>query len=415
MLDHMLHAIWQVSVALAPWLLLGAALSGVLHVLLPGDFLSRHLTGRLGVLKAVLFGVPLPLCSCGVIPAGLGLRRDGASPGASVGFLIATPQTGVDSVVVSASMLGLPFALFKVVAAAVTGIVGGVATDLWASADDDLGPATTGGASSGRRTFRDGLHHCLTVLQSIWGWVLFGIIASAALEVLVPAEVWTRVSTWSPTLSMLAALAISLPLYVCATASVPIAATLVAGGMPAGAALVFLMAGPATNVATIGAIRKGLGLRATVIYLVTVIVFSLGLGALFDGLLSGQTVAMPAHQHGDTGPIVVALTVAFWLLMTYFGWSDARDHIRSRAAVAGAHPDGAAQARGGAILELEVSGMTCQGCVRKLQRTLDSDAEVTHAQVTLEPQRARVGGVSLSKARQLVADAGYQVIDDAAE
>ena len=125
----MFESLWQITLELAPWLLLGMAIAGLLHGLLPPDFVGRHLRGRAGVAKAVVLGVPLPLCSCGVIPTGLGLKKDGASNGASVGFLISTPQTGVDSILVSASFLGWPFALFKVAAAAITGLVGGWIAD----------------------------------------------------------------------------------------------------------------------------------------------------------------------------------------------------------------------------------------------------------------------------------------------
>ena len=107
-----LEQVWQIMLALAPWLFLGAAVSGIIHVLLPGNFVQRHLTGRGSIVKSVILGVPLPLCSCGVIPAGLGLKKEGASDGASVGFLISTPQTGVDSILVAAAFFGWPFALF---------------------------------------------------------------------------------------------------------------------------------------------------------------------------------------------------------------------------------------------------------------------------------------------------------------
>ena len=126
MTDFFLHT-WSISQELAPWLLLGLAVAGLLHVLLPTGFVLRHLGGGRfsSVVKAALVGVPLPLCSCGVIPAALGLRKDGAGKGASVSFLISTPQTGIDSIAVTASMLGLPFALFKVISAFLMGIVGG--------------------------------------------------------------------------------------------------------------------------------------------------------------------------------------------------------------------------------------------------------------------------------------------------
>src|SRR5210317_1598447 len=121
-----LQQIWMVLLELSPWLLFGTALSSLLHKLLPPNWIERQLHGKWGVLKSVLFGIPLPLCSCSVIPTGLGLEKQGSSKGATVGFLIATPQTGVDSIVVSASFLGLPFALFKVGAALLTGLIGGL-------------------------------------------------------------------------------------------------------------------------------------------------------------------------------------------------------------------------------------------------------------------------------------------------
>ena len=133
----MLNAIWSILLDLAPWLLLGAGVASALHIWLPPGLLQRHLSGYAGVAKAVALGVPMPLCSCGVIPAGLGLKKDGASDGAALGFLISTPQTGVDSILVSASFLGWPFALFKVGAATVTGLVGG-----WLVESTGAGPST---------------------------------------------------------------------------------------------------------------------------------------------------------------------------------------------------------------------------------------------------------------------------------
>ena len=117
---------WTILCQLAPWLLLGMLLSGLLHVFLPAGFVRRKFHGFGGVIKSVLLGVPLPLCSCGVVPAGIGLKNQGASNGAAVGFLISTPQTGVDSILVSASFFGWPFAIFKMATAAITGVLGGV-------------------------------------------------------------------------------------------------------------------------------------------------------------------------------------------------------------------------------------------------------------------------------------------------
>ncbi|NIM61216.1 MAG: hypothetical protein GTO30_06030, partial [Acidobacteria bacterium] len=252
----LVRSMWHVLLELAPYLLLGMAVAGVLHIALPRRFVRLQFKGRFGVLKAVLLGVPLPLCSCGVIPAGLGLRKDGASKGATVGFLISTPQTGVDSILVSASFLGWPFAIFKVAAAAVTGLFGGWLAD-FLDRDGKAGEpvASPDGRATGRG-LREMIRHALEIVRTIWFWIVVGIFASAAITVWVPQSAFEAVTGRGPIVPVLLALVVSLPLYVCATASVPIAAALVAGGFPAGAALVFLMAGPATNVATMGAIRR---------------------------------------------------------------------------------------------------------------------------------------------------------------
>jgi len=401
----MLQAMWQTSLALAPFLLLGSAVAGLLHVVLPKDLLRAHLQGTSGVVKAVLFGVPLPLCSCGVIPAGLGLRRDGASRGSTVGFLISTPQTGVDSILVSGSMLGIPFALFKVASALVTGLVGGMLTE-WLD-PGEAQPAAACEISQVERysKFRQAIDHALMILQSIWRWLVFGIVVSAAIDVLVPTRVWTAIAALDPAVTMLATLVISLPLYVCATASVPIASALVAGGLPAGAALVFLMAGPATNIATVGAVYRALGAKSLAIYLSTVILFSLGLGYAFDQVLPTASV-MAGHVHGSTGLVSGATAVLLWGLLAYFAFDEARNVLHSRAVLVAAKSPMASP-----IIDLDVEGMTCQGCVKKLHRTLSEDARVEDASVTLSPQHIRVQGhVTEIEVEQLVSQAGYRVV-----
>jgi hypothetical protein len=318
----MLGATWDVVLELAPWLLLGAVIAGVLHVALPDDFVRRHLRGRGAVLKAVLLGVPLPLCSCGVIPAGLGLKKDGASNGAVVGFLISTPQTGVDSILVSAAFLGWPFAIFKVAAAAVTGWVGGALTDVVDGATLEPPPAQHHCCSKPRpglkpetrdRSARAAVLHAVDLLRSIWGWLIVGVLASAVISTFVPPAVIGSAAQYGLAATLGLALAIALPIYVCATASVPIAAALVAGGLPAGAALVFLMAGPATNVATVGAVGRTLGRRTLAVYLGTIIVGSVGLAYAFDSIL--PTSSQVEHQHG--GPSWVAIASAVVLLALF--------------------------------------------------------------------------------------------------
>jgi uncharacterized membrane protein YraQ (UPF0718 family)/copper chaperone CopZ len=394
----LLNSMWEVLLSLAPWLLLGMMIAGILHVALPRDFIRRQLGGRAGVPKAVALGVPLPLCSCGVIPAGLGLKKDGASDGAAVGFLISTPQTGVDSILVSASFLGWPFALFKVLSAALTGVVGGWLTDAAgssSSAEEDEGSCSS---SEGAEGWRAGWDHALEILRSIWRWIVFGIVVSALIDAFVPEGFFTGLAGYGAVVPILAALAVSLPLYVCSTASVPIAAALVAGGMPAGAAIVFLMAGPATNVATIGAIFRALGKRALTIYLGTIIIGSLAAGLLFDFLLEG-TVSSAAHLHEEGAWWAVASAIVLLGLLAWFFVEDARKLFRRRPTE-------------GPRIEIGVSGMTCGGCSSKLESVLMKEEGVAAVEITLDPGKAIINGtIDRERLRQVVEQAGFKLME----
>jgi len=395
-------AAWDVLVQLAPWMLLGTVIAGLVHVLLPPGFIHRRLRGPSGVLKAVAIGVPLPLCSCGVIPAGLGLKKDGASDGACIGFLISTPQTGVDSILVSGSFLGWPFALFKVVVAAVTGIVGGWLADALAGhGNGGTETPAAGTPENHRRGVRELVAHGLDIIRSVWLWLAFGILASAAINVFVPPEFLSKLGSLGILPSALAALAISIPLYVCATASVPIAAALVAGGLPTGAALVFLIAGPATNVATIGAVYRRFGGRVLAVYLGTIIAGSV-LGAVtFEALLSSAGVhATAAHEHHVHPWWAQASGLALLGLFAWFAVTDGRSWWRRRAA-------GTAASQ--AELRVAVQGMRCANCVAHVERALQKLAGVESYVVRLDPGEAVVRGeVDEARVRQAIRDAGYQ-------
>ncbi|RLB54540.1 MAG: hypothetical protein DRJ42_08895 [Deltaproteobacteria bacterium] len=393
------HAIWDVMVELSQWLLLGAAVAGVLHAALPADFVHRTLRGRWGTLKAVLLGVPLPLCSCGVIPAGLGLKKDGASNGAVVGFLISTPQTGVDSILVSASFLGWPFALFKVASAFALGLAGGAVTDLVDPGDD---PPPLASTSSARPSWRDGLDHAIDMIRNIWRWLVFGVLVSAALTTLVPPDAFVGLAAYGGAVAMVAMLAVSVPLYVCATASVPIAAALVAGGFPPGAALVFLMAGPATNVATIGAVKRAFGVKTLGVYLATIIVGSLGLGWAFDFVLVGELgVAAADGAHHAPGVIALGATAVLCLLFAFFAWEELSARIRRAVS---------SRSAAGPSVDLDVGGLTCDGCVRKLEKKLAEVEGVEGVEVVREPHghAAVRGNVSTEAVREAVREAGFE-------
>ncbi|MEO0322865.1 MAG: permease [Myxococcota bacterium] len=366
---------WAVWLQLAPWLLLGALAAAALHAWLPRGFVARHLRGRGGVLKAVALGVPLPLCSCGVIPAGLGLKKDGASDGAALGFLIATPQTGVDSALVSASFLGWPFALFKVAAASVLGVAGGLLVG--GREREQIAPASD---ATERPGLRAGVAHGLEMVESIAGWLALGVLVSAALETWVPPAAFAGLE--GP-LGLLAVLGISLPLYVCATASVPIAAALVAGGFPPGAALVFLMAGPATNLATLGAVRKAFGGRSTAVYVAVLVFGSLGAGLLFDAVLPTAVHGAGGHEHA--GPLDLVAGVVLLALVLRPLARELRRRMTPRTA-----PPLGVDTRS---VEVAVDGMTCGSCAKRLEGALRDARGIASARVDLAAGRARVEGL----------------------
>lgn len=395
-LTSLLAESWSVLLELAPWLLLGAVAAGALHGLVPPGLIHKQLRGYGGVAKAVLLGVPLPLCSCGVIPAGVSLHQRGASNGASVGFLIATPQTGVDSTLVAAGFLGWPFALYKVGAALVTGLVGGALVE---AVDPGTAPAGSATQAHTDRSLRGMVDHAVDVVRSIWGWLAIGILASAALSVLLPAGSLGGAAAGGVVVTMLVVLLASVPLYVCATASVPIAAALVEAGLPTGTALVFLMAGPATNVATLGAVWRTFGARSVGLYLGTIVLGSVGLGLAYEPLL-GDLVALQTGHHDHATWWAIASAGLLLVGFGVFAAQDLQSAWRRRAA----------KLAQGQVQEVPVDGMTCRGCAGKVERALLGTDGVTGVSVELEPGRAVVTGpATLAQVQQAIEAAGFTV------
>ena len=355
---------WEVLCELAPWFLLGAVVAGLIHGLAPVSFIKKRLQGYSGVVWAALFGIPLPLCSCAVIPTGIGLRKSGASPGSSISFLIATPQTGVDSVFVTAALLGWPLALFKLAVALVLGCVAGFVIEYQERARTKVKPVastppsngkTSNGKTSGRtlslpviaaaptptpepgpqvrgvasvvRYMMDSCKQSLEIVRSIYLWVLVGVLLSAIIKSFFPVgaiQEWLGPeATW---LQVPVSLLISLPLYVCATASVSVAAALVHSGLSVGATIVFLVAGPATNLATMGAIYRSFGRGAFVTYMVTVVIGSILAAYMFDWLTAGSggarwhASAHTAHDHHHHDASHWFSQWSAVLLLSMFGW-----------------------------------------------------------------------------------------------
>ncbi len=313
---------WQVTAHMSAYLLFGFAAAGLMFVIIPRAWVIRNLGGRGwgAIFRAALLGVPMPLCSCGVIPVTASLRSQGASRGATVSFLLSTPQTGVDSIFATYGLLGPLFAIIRPVTAFVSGVVCGVLVEKWGGREV-LAAAPAEEGTSGApvrprwyRALRFGFHVLPT---DIGRSLLLGLLVSGLIGALVPADFFAG-RLGSPWAAIPMAVLIGAPMYVCSTASIPIALGLLHAGFPPSAALVFLIVGPATNATTMVALNRMLGWRSTALYLFAMIVTAVASGLLLDQAFAmvpgarehchlGNGVAL--HEHAAAVALLVLLLV----------------------------------------------------------------------------------------------------------
>ncbi len=399
---------WNVLGEMSPYLLLGFFVAGLLSVLVKPETVERHLGGRgiLPVFKASIFGVPLPLCSCGVIPVTASLRRHGASRGAATSFLLSTPQTGVDSIFVTLSLLGPVFAVFRPLAALVTGLLGGSLVSFLTSEEEAREPAPTcqeaccTGKQKGGRISRVLHTGFVTLPRDIGKALIIGLLIAGIISAIVPDDYFAGVLGGGVG-AMLVMMLVAIPIYVCATASVPVAAALIVTGVSPGVALVFLMTGPATNAATIATIWKIMGRRTAVVYLGTVAVTALGAGLLLDYLFAASGTsgmpAMPWMLPGflKTGAAVVLLGVLGAALFS-------PSHKHSDSPSTGEAPE---------TVTFSIKGMKCSHCVESVKRALGETAGVQSVQVDLKSGRATIGGkdVDIGQLHDTIRGLGYSV------
>ena len=399
---------------MSPYLLLGFLFAGILRVVFPRQMITRYMgkSNFRSVFNASLLGVPMPLCSCGVLPAGIGFYRNGASRGPTISFLISTPQTGVDSILATYSLLGLPLAIIRPVVALLTGLLGGVlgnATERNGKEEEDrAGKSEEQHERSVKELFRYGF---VELIQDISKWLVIGMLVAALLSVLIPGDFFTSTIS-SEYLAMLLMIAASVPLYICATGSIPIAAVLLMKGLAPGAALVLLMAGPATNIATMAVIGNSLGKRSLWVYLATIIG-----GALFFGILVNEflprewfTGAMPsiAHVHDhETGWFKWASS-AILLLLIMNGYlmkliSAQKERRKDKAKAINMKND---------ILQYRVEGMTCDHCkatvengLKDLQGVEEVLADRTNNLVSIQAE-----SITEQQIRETIEKMGYKYV-----
>ncbi|MEM1108321.1 MAG: SO_0444 family Cu/Zn efflux transporter [Planctomycetota bacterium] len=422
-LQTILLAFWATMAAMAPWLLLGFAAAGVLSIFFSPRFVERHLGGRglASVMKASVLGVPLPLCSCGVIPVGAGLYRHGASRGATSSFMLSTPQTGVDSILATYALMGPVFAVVRPMVALVNGLLGGLLIDAadrtkaiqkpMAEAKCDSSSGTVCDSTSAEpiktptkwsQALRYGL---ITLPADIVGALLVGLVVAALLTALVPADALAPY-LGGGVLAMGAAVLIGAPIYVCATASIPIGMGLLAAGASPGAVLAFLIAGPATNAATISVTWDVLGRRTGLLYLLSVVVTAVGAGQLLDTLFTVEALRLPlvagaAHHHGISAldHIWAGLMLALLLPAVWNRYRPAR-----REGETAAQTD---------KVTLTITGMNCSRCVEAVERGLREVVGVSDARIDLKTGQALIQGNTLDDQRlkEAVHGLGYGVAD----
>ena len=427
--------LWFLLLEMAPWLLLGLIFAGLLKVYFPQKHIDKYLgkSNFKSSVNASLLGIPMPLCSCGVIPTGISFFKNGASKGATNSFLISTPQTGVDSIFATYSMLGWPFAVLRPIVAFVTGVAGGALTNLLIK-EKPVKPASPfasfkiDAAVLGKtdKTCNDDSCGCnepklednrhslvkaadyafVELLQDIAKWLILGFLVAALISVALPDDFFSSFKGLG-LLEILVVLAASVPIYVCATGSIPIAAVLLMKGVSPGAALVFLMAGPATNVATITVLGKTMGRKSLTIYLSTIIIGAIVFGLLTNWLIPAEWILSKViHIHGDGSEhemlpgwleLGSALLLVFSIAGGYF-YSIFKKKTRMEK-IEG--------------ITVNVTGMTCSHCEANVKRNLEALTGITNVVADNKNNTVKISGtkINLAKVKETVNGLGYNFVD----
>lgn len=418
------QALVHLTSEMAPYLLLGFLFAGILHVFFPEGKINRMLgkNNFQSVLNASLLGIPLPLCSCGVIPTGISFHRHGASKGSTVSFLISTPQTGVDSILVTYSLIGLPFAILRVIIALVTGLIGGMVTNVFTKNDQENSWFTE---RSNERISTEikGLQKLLEMLryafvefiEDIAKWLIIGLLIAALIAVVIPDDFFSAYIKHE-ILGMLVILLASIPLYICATGSVPIAAVLLMKGISPGAALVFLMAGPATNAATITVIGKALGRKTLFSYLASIIGGAIIFGMLTDFLLPRDLLTNMLSQiehgihHHEVLPgwlhISSAIILGFFLIIALLPGKFKRFLLKRNY-----EQDRQTSVNFNHMTQYNiiVKGMTCNHCKATVENNLSSITGINNPDADIEKNTVTFSGenIDLNKVKQTIEGLGY--------
>lgn len=392
---------------MSPYILLGFFIAGIMHAFIPQKTFARHLsgTGWKSVIKAALIGIPLPLCSCGVLPTAIAMRRNGASRAASTSFLVATPQTGVDSIAATWSLLGPAFAVIRPVAALVTAFFGGIAvgkaeTDGEIATEDSINGETKTNGKFPKKCLDALKYGYIDLVGSIGSWLMGGLIIAALITVYVPADFFSVLGS-KPFFSMIAVLIIAIPMYVCATGSIPIALSLMMKGLSPGTALVLLMAGPAANFASFTLISREMGRKSAIIYLAAIIIGAMVFGLAIDYLLPSEWFNIRSihsnnmqEQSFNLFSTVCSAILSVLLIVTFI-----KRHIHKQLKTENM------------TKEYLIKGMNCPHCQATVTKSISNVKGVEQVDVNLSTGKAIVEGEhSTDDVIDAVRSAGFDVI-----
>lgn len=441
------YALATVLNEMSPYILLGFLFAGVLHVFVQRRAMARHLsgTGWKPVLKAAILGIPLPLCSCGVLPTAVSLHRQGASRGATTSFLIATPQTGVDSIAATYSLLGLPMAILRPIAALFGSMIGGLAVNKSDntnsnSIDISAQPSESNCSCGGHCKDEDNLsadscgcgcshsddeetpptsfigkviesvrYGMVDMVAAVGKWLVIGLFVAALITVFMPDDLLVGLSS-HPLIAMLVMVALAVPMYVCATGSIPIALSLMLKGLTPGVGFVLLMAGPAANMASVMVLNRSLGRRATAVYVGSVIVTAILFGVMIDYFLPSHWFMPPVasngqplhacHDFGIFQTLCSALLVGL-LLYSFFKKHNSNINPQSKTEM---------------IKTYIVKGMSCAHCKMSVEKALSSLKGCESAVVNLSAGTVTVNGpVDTASVMKAVELAGFDFGGEVAE
>ncbi|TAL68062.1 MAG: hypothetical protein EPN82_11720 [Bacteroidetes bacterium] len=409
---------------MAPYLMLGLVFVALLNFFFTKEIIAKHVgkDNFWSIFKAAIFGVPLPLCSCGVIPSTVYMAKNGASKGATISFLISTPQTGIDSIIATYGMMGWVFAIYRPIVALIMGILGGSVVKLVNSKDkiDTLKPIpvkelelNAQSESAGKRLankLKDTLRYAFIEFpEDIVTQFIVGVFIAGLIAFLIPDNFFSSSGISDGILGMIIMMAIGIPMYVCATASIPIAVTLMIKGLSPGVAFVFLVTGPATNAASLAIITNTLGKKVAATYLTVIALSSIAFGYLlnfFFGVLKIEPAAYinamhMNHNHGDADDYWLKLTtgiILLGLLLIAFYRKYLMNKIGKKIMLI---PEST---------KVQIEGMTCNHCVMNVKKAITSVNGVTEVDVSLSDNAAFVkGDFKMDDIKSAVAEVGYRV------